>query len=133
MKTDWKADLSEFSGPLHSQLVAALHRDVDQGQLIAGERLPTHRQLARSLGLGIGTVTRAYAEAEQLGLITSQVGRGTFVAPRSSQTVSDSADTWPIDLSMNIQTLAPAAAKLPDVFRTISQRGDLAKYAQMAP
>ena len=50
------------------------------GELKPGERLPTHRDLAYRLGVTVGTVTRAYAEAQRRGLIEGHVGRGSFLA-----------------------------------------------------
>jgi len=34
-----------------------------------GQALPTHRTLAKTLGIDLTTVTRAYAEARQRGLV----------------------------------------------------------------
>ena len=45
-----------------------------------GERLPTHRDLADTLGVTVATITRAYKEAISRGLITGEVGRGSFVS-----------------------------------------------------
>src|SRR5690606_8403779 len=47
--------------------------------LAAGAKLPTHREMAKRLGVAVSTVTRGYAEAMRRGLIESTVGRGTFV------------------------------------------------------
>ncbi len=58
----------------------ALASDVRNGKLKAGERLPTHRDLAYRLGVTVGTITRAYAEAQRRGLIEGHVGRGSFLA-----------------------------------------------------
>jgi DNA-binding transcriptional MocR family regulator len=46
---------------------------------MSGSQLPTHRHLARELGITPVTVTRAYAEAARRGLVESSTGRGTFV------------------------------------------------------
>ena len=50
------------------------------GRLHRGERLPTHRALAKALGVDLTTVTRAYNEARRRGLTEARVGQGTFVA-----------------------------------------------------
>ncbi len=52
------------------------------GRLRPGDRLPTHRELAETLGLAVGTVTRGYAEAEKRGLARGVTGRGAFIAGR---------------------------------------------------
>ena len=62
------------------KILEAITESIRGGSLLPGERLPPHRELARELGVALGTVTRAYAAAERRGLIVSQVGRGTFVA-----------------------------------------------------
>jgi DNA-binding transcriptional MocR family regulator len=64
---------------VYRSIAQALADDVAQGRLPPGSRLPTHRDLAYRLGVTIGTVTRAYGEAERSGLIEATVGRGTFV------------------------------------------------------
>ena len=61
----------------------AIDRDVRSGQLPVGTRLPTHRDLADELGVAVGTVTRAYAEAERRGLV-----RGTNSAGLSKESTS---------------------------------------------
>ena len=82
--------------PLYSQLVGAIAGAIDGGELAPGARLPTQRELARTMGLAITTVTRAYAEAERRGLIRCDVGRGSFV--RASEGPADGAG---LDLRTN--------------------------------
>jgi len=77
--TNWLPDLSAFPGPRYQAIAAALAADVAAGRLKPGERLPTHRDLAWNLGVTVGTVSRAYAEAERRGLTSGEVGRGTYV------------------------------------------------------
>ncbi len=77
--TNWLPDLADRKGPRYRAIADALADDVASGRLPAGARLPTHRDLAYRLGVTVGTITRAYAEAEKRGLIGGEVGRGTFV------------------------------------------------------
>lgn len=71
--------LESGAGPLYRQLAGELDRRIGAGELAPGEKLPTHRALAEALGVTVGTVTRAYAEAERRGLVEARVGAGTFV------------------------------------------------------
>ncbi|MEU3844993.1 PLP-dependent aminotransferase family protein [Streptomyces sp. NPDC028635] len=71
------------SGPVYRRIAEAIATAVTTGRLSAGDRLPTHRELARALGVAVPTVSRAYREAEEQGLVSSTVGRGTFVAGAS--------------------------------------------------
>lgn len=77
----WAPDLTATPRPIYRAIADALAADIRGGALEAGARLPTQRDLAHVLGLTVTTVTRGYAEAERRGLITSHVGRGTFVRP----------------------------------------------------
>lgn len=87
-------------------IVEALEADISAGRLALGDRLPTHRELAAKLGLSVGTVTRAYADAASRGLILGHTGRGTFVGGTTARKPSLQADessqhidlgpTWPL-------------------------------------
>jgi DNA-binding transcriptional regulator YhcF (GntR family) len=52
---------------------------VAAGQLSAGTKLPTVRQLATDLGLATNTVARAYRELEADAVIATHGRGGTFV------------------------------------------------------
>src|SRR5262247_2141621 len=77
--TIWTPDLKARAGPRYRAIADALGDDVRSGRLKDGARLPTHRDLAAALRVTVGTVSRAYAEAERRGLAKGEVGRGTFV------------------------------------------------------
>ena len=77
--TEWNPEIERNGGPLYVAIVQRLAEDIAQGRVPDGTRLPTHRALARRLGVTVGTVTRAYLEARKRGLTRGEVGRGTFV------------------------------------------------------
>src|SRR5688572_12804943 len=83
-KDMWKPDTSKNAGPVYLAIADSLARDVASGRLEPGEKLPTHRELSKRLGLNVMTVTRAFAEAARRGLVEAEVGRGTFVRRRAS-------------------------------------------------
>ena len=83
--TTWTPDLAERQGPRYLAIADALAADIAAGHFRAGDRLPTHRDLAWRLGVTVGTVSRAYAEAERRGLVGGEVGRGTYVRPASRE------------------------------------------------
>ncbi len=66
--------------PLYRQLASFIQNLVESGHLSAGDRLPPTRDLASQLGLNRTTVSAAYEVLETGGLITGQVGRGSFIA-----------------------------------------------------
>lgn len=79
MSKPWSPDIKKSDPPVYMAILKALEADIVSGALPAGERLPTHRELADNLGLAVGTVTKAYREAERRGLIEGDGRRGTFV------------------------------------------------------
>ncbi|HET8895722.1 MAG: GntR family transcriptional regulator [Actinomycetota bacterium] len=66
--------------PPFEQLRSQLLAQMQAGDLAAGTRLPTVRQLASDLGIAPGTVARAYKELEAAGAIETRGRAGTFVA-----------------------------------------------------
>jgi DNA-binding transcriptional MocR family regulator len=125
---DWRPEIGDGEAPAYQRIVEALAADIDRGALSPGARLPTQRALAHRLGLGIGTVTRAYTEAGQRGLIDGVVGRGSFVAATTTPT-SDGT----IDLARNLPPMAPSRAALRAAMTALARRGDLAERLDYAP
>lgn len=66
--------------PIYQQVAGQIRQQIDAGQLPAGTRLPTIRQLAQQLGVTRLTVQTAYAELQSGGWLEATVGRGTFVS-----------------------------------------------------
>lgn len=90
----WVPTLSGKTRPMYRAIVRALAEDIRSGALPPGTRLPTQRDLAHSLNVALSTVTRAYNSAKAQGLISGQVGRGSFVAiPRWSSKGWDLPET----------------------------------------
>ncbi len=77
--TIWTPHIQSSDAPLYKQLADGIEHDIFSGRLHAGEKLPTHRDLADLLEMNVTTVTRGYKEAERRGLIAGTVGRGTYV------------------------------------------------------
>jgi len=99
---DWLPVLDDTEGPRYLAFVQALENDVRTGVLKPGARLLPQRDMATQLGLSVGTVSRAYAEAEARGLISGEVGRGTFVQ-RPRPPASATGSTQPtINLALNV-------------------------------
>lgn len=79
MMTNWLPNLSGSAGPLYLRLAEQIEKDIERGVLAKGAKLPPQRNLAFDIGVTIGTVSRAYALARERGLVSGEVGRGTFV------------------------------------------------------
>lgn len=70
--------------PLYEQIFQQYVARIRSGALPAGHRLPPTRALAEELGTHRNTVVRAFEELAAAGLVSSVVGRGTFVSAEVS-------------------------------------------------
>jgi GntR family transcriptional regulator / MocR family aminotransferase len=71
--------------PLRAQLEAGLREAIRGGRLRAGERLPSSRELARTLGVSRGMVQDCYGQLLAEGYLTSRTGSATRVAGLGGQ------------------------------------------------
>ena len=69
--------------PIGVQLAWSLRTRIGDGEYAPGQRLPGLRDLADAIGVNLNTVRTVYQRLEHEGLIESQQGSGTFVAPSS--------------------------------------------------
>lgn len=104
--TKWTPDLENREGPIYRAIADAIEEAVNDERLPPGSRLPTQRSLARELDVTVGTIGRAYREAEERGLLVGEVGRGTFVREARGEngewlSAVDETEADRINLSVN--------------------------------
>lgn len=134
--TNWIPDLTQQDGPRYVAIADVLAHDIAAGRLKAGDRLPTHRELAWKLGVTVGTVTRAYAEAERRGLVAGEVGRGTFIREHpvdSPPPPPSAADDGFIDLARNFPPGWRDNRDIGEIIAEIGRGTDLAPLLGYAP
>jgi len=147
-RPSWKPVVEGATTPLYLTIANQLAADIASGKLEPHTRLPTHRDLAWDLGCTVGTITRAYAEAERRGLIHGEVGRGSFVrppalpypepvAPRSianptgdPRARTDAPTSNVIDLAMNWPSPAGEDEKMRETLRAIASGNDMASLLE---
>lgn len=127
----WIPHLPTDGTPIFRQLFAALERAIADGVLPMGTRLPPQRALAGRLGVSVGTVTRAYEEADRRGLTVGHVGRGTYVAGPKDQDMRRAAEL--IDLSMNVPPMAAAERLLAEIWGKVRRRPEFLEVFDYAP
>jgi molybdate-binding protein/DNA-binding transcriptional regulator YhcF (GntR family) len=67
---------------LYRQIADDIRRQILQGKLKPGDRLPSVRQMTTRWRCTVGTAQRAYQELASQGLVTSHAGQGTRVTDR---------------------------------------------------
>ncbi|MCR4266278.1 PLP-dependent aminotransferase family protein [Nitratireductor sp. ZSWI3] len=93
--TNWLPNLARGTGPLYVRLADRIEHDIEAGLLAPGEKLPPQRNLAFDIGVTIGTVSRAYALVRERGLVSGEVGRGTYVLVREQPRQTTGPDAAP--------------------------------------
>lgn len=74
----------ETSTPIYLQLIEIIKKDLAQGRLLPGDKLPSSRDFAVKYSVNPNTATRVFKEMENLGLCTIKRGIGTFVVERKN-------------------------------------------------
>src|SRR6201996_8984097 len=131
----WKPEIEDTPRPLVDRLLAALERDIRSGVLAPGLRLPPQRELAFFLGISLGTVTKAYAEAERRGLTQATVGRGTYVAapaPDAAFRFSPRGQPSGVNLAQNVRPMLSGAAALTRALDKLRKK-DLSRLLVYSP
>lgn len=76
---------------LADQIAGQLRGLIANGSVVAGERLPSARELAESLEVNMHTVLRAYAQLQSEELIDLRRGRGAVVSANNPAAHADVA------------------------------------------
>ena len=99
-------------------IAAAVGRMITRGDLAVGSRLPTVRELSKSLGVSPTTVSEAWQTLTSVGAIDARGRQGTFVrqptgpgSPRRYRRVTEGPGHFALDLS----TGTPPSSLLPDL------------------
>lgn len=108
----WIRPLQEGAGARYQQIIQQITEAVQDGVLRPGDRLPPQRDIAQTMGVDLTTVTRAYNEVRQQGLLESHGAGGSYIAAKGL--VGDQT----IDLSMNVPPLLQ-----PAVFARLLESG----------
>ena len=86
--TNWLPSLDTGTGPLYIRIADEAENAIKSGALPHGAKLPPQRDLAYDVGVTIGTISRAYAVLRERGLVTGEVGRGTYVQASDGTSVT---------------------------------------------
>lgn len=109
-------DLNSFIGPKYLRIVQTIEQAIQSGELITNTKLPPQRQLADTIGVTIGTITRAYALAEQRGYVEARIGDGTYVKAKAQPLLSSKVNFATCQPPLTNQTTA-----LSDVLTDIAK------------
>ncbi|MDR1955670.1 MAG: GntR family transcriptional regulator [Treponema sp.] len=66
--------------PVYRQIIQQIEYAILSGRIQTGDRLPTIRSLAVTLKINPNTIAKAYGELEIRGIVSTQVGSGTYIS-----------------------------------------------------
>ena len=78
---------------VRQQLHGAIEHEIAFGGKVAGDPLPSVRELAEQLGVAPVTVSKVYADLKAAGRIAARSGSGTYVADSSFARAAGSSET----------------------------------------
>src|SRR5690242_21872113 len=108
-----ESSLSTFR-PLqrYEQIAERLAADIRSGLLAPGSRLPSERELARTLEVSRASVREALAALQLQGVVETRKGAGTFVTARPPAPEEPAHDASPSAVLEARAQLEPCVARL---------------------
>jgi len=107
------------TAPRYKQLADVIRNAIEQGLLRDNKALPSERELADKYQVSRDTVRKAVRFLEERGIVYSDHGRGTFVAPSIVRRMARFIDSFSQDTQhrggvpgQRILTVEPAAASM---------------------
>jgi len=134
--TIWLPDLTSHAGPRYRAIAEAIAEAVVHGDLAPGDKLPPQRELAWRLEVTVGTVSRGYMLAEQRGLVSGEIGRGTFVKAAGSGGATPllaPPTDGVLDLSRNMSVGRANAEALARTLAELAAEPDLESFLMYMP
>lgn len=111
----------------YRQIADGIAADIRSGRLAVGARLPPQRDFAYAQGIAVSTASRVYAELVKRGLVTGEVGRGTYVrpAPPAPAAALSEPAAAAIDLELNCPVLPGQEALIAASLSALLHSGEL--------
>jgi DNA-binding transcriptional regulator YhcF (GntR family) len=104
--------------PPYQHIANVIRAEIERGEFPVGHQLPTQQALVRRFGVSRSTVQRALEKLNEVGLIDSQRGRGSYVLARSEPSGPGPAG---VELAEHIGAAFEAPHVVLDVFSLTSE------------
>jgi GntR family transcriptional regulator len=105
--------------PIYRQLIEHVRRRIASGQLVAGQEIPSVRELAQQLAVHPMTISKAFGLMEAEGLLERRRGLSMVVAPQHQRAQSAAS---------RIELLRPVLAQAALQARQLELDGDQALH-----
>ncbi|MEE3362687.1 MAG: PLP-dependent aminotransferase family protein [Anaerovoracaceae bacterium] len=126
----WRPEIDRNS-VIYRSLAEQLEKDIVSGKLLPGTMLPPQRELADYLDINLATVAKAFKICSEKGILSSAVGRGTYVAYNAAARISSSVDDKNEVIEMGV--MMPETVRQDEInalLREILDENDYGRYFQ---
>ena len=101
-------------GSPSTQIAAQIRGQIQSGELAAGSRVPSTRQITRRWGVAMATASKVLAILKEEGLVRTRPGVGSVVAGTSSARVGASVRARDADTGLTKERIVTAATAVAD-------------------
>jgi DNA-binding transcriptional regulator YhcF (GntR family) len=106
--------MNDVPGPASSRIAAEIRGQIQSGELAAGERVPSTREITRRWGVAMATASKVLATLKEEGLVRTRRGVGTVVAGSSSSRPRASARARDAEATLTRERIVAAATAVAD-------------------
>jgi len=132
----WNPKIIDTDKVLYVAIADAIERDIGLGILEPNEKMPPQRSLAKTIGVNLTTISRAYKEAEKRGLISGAIGKGTYVSQNDKKNTALpevlSKDDEIIELGL-IGSVKVEGYDLPELLKAVAEDDSLESLFDYVP
>lgn len=116
--------------PLHLVISEQLKEQIEIGQYVSGERLPSEFDLGEMFSVSRTTIRRAIANLIKQGIVITQQGKGIFVSRRQKISFSMSNPLMHFDIALRQQGYTGRVKSL--TFEQIEAPAEIAQKLQLS-
>ncbi len=112
--------------PIYRQIIEEIQRQIARGELSPGQQVPSQRELALKMRVNPNTIQRVYREMENMGIIETRRGQGTFIVEKSDLveiTRKKLAQKYYHQFVRNMSDLGLTKKDIENLLKTFSQEG----------
>jgi DNA-binding transcriptional regulator YhcF (GntR family) len=106
--------MNDVPGPASSRIAAEIRGQIQSGELAAGERVPSTREITRRWGVAMATASKVLATLKEEGLVRTRRGMGTVVAGSSSSRPRASARARDAEAALTTERIVATATAVAD-------------------
>lgn len=118
--------LIKYAGPLFKKVILLIENYIEQGVLIAGERLPSERDLATQLRMNRSTIVHALDVLTEQGVLIRRQGSGTFVNDQKWGLQTHSTINWRLPANFHKKKRSLYQQKIDQILTQNNRVFDLA-------